>query len=94
MPACQNGVVTFLDQALAGARDSGEAGAQRVHDAAVAPTLACLGHIGLQQDASLHDRGGRVLALADQRLQRRAFVFARTIYFLTLTSDMSASPHH
>jgi hypothetical protein len=68
MLACQDGVEAFLDQALAGARDGGEAGVQRLHDAAVAPPLAHPGHIGLQQDASLHDRGGGVFAFADQRL--------------------------
>jgi hypothetical protein len=39
MLACQDGVEAFLDQALAGARDGGEAGVQRLHDAAIAPPL-------------------------------------------------------
>jgi hypothetical protein len=39
----------ILDQALADARDGGEAGVQCFHDAAVAPTLARFRNIRLQQ---------------------------------------------
>src|SRR4051812_33851558 len=68
----------FLDQPLAYPRDSGEAGVQRFHDAAVAPALTRLGDIRLEQHTSLQDGRGGMPALADQILERRPFVRAQT----------------
>jgi hypothetical protein len=74
----QDGVEPFLDQPLADPRDSGEAGVQGFHDPAVAPALTRVGDIGLEQNTSLQDRGGGMLALADQILWRRPFILARS----------------
>ena len=68
---------------VAGPRDSGEAGVQGLHDAAIAPTLTRLGNIRLEQHTSLQDRRGGMLALligassADPSSMLR-----RTMYFL------------
>ena len=75
--AGQHGLEPFLDQLAPGAKDIGDAGIQRLGDPAVAPALARLRHVGLQQDAGLRQQLGRTLALVDQVIELRAFVRAQ-----------------
>ena len=78
MLARQDGLEAFFDQPLAGAVDRRGAHIQSFHDAAVAPALARLGNVGLEQNPRLQDNGGGVLALADQGCERLSFFCAQT----------------
>jgi hypothetical protein len=60
---------------------------------AVAPALARLGNVGLEQNPRLQDLGGGVLAFADQGFEGLSFFWAETDdVFLTATSDMTRFP--
>ena len=78
MFARQDSLEAFFDQSLAGAVDRRWADIQSFHDAAVAPALARLGNVGLEQNPRLQDQGGGVLALADQGFERLSFFCAQT----------------
>ena len=49
----------FLDQPLACPVDRRGAGIECLHDASVAPALAGIGDVGLEQDSSFKDQGWR-----------------------------------
>src|ERR1700726_103066 len=76
--AGQHGFEAFLDQLPPSAKDVGDAGIQRLSDPAVAPTLALLRHIGLQQDAGFRQQLGGTLAFADKIVELRAFIRTQT----------------
>ena len=78
MFARQDSLEALFDQPLAGAVDRRRADIQSFHDAAVAPALARLGNVGLEQNPRLQDEGGGVLALADQGCERLSFFCAQT----------------
>jgi len=65
----QGGVDPALHQVLARARDGVDAGIQRFSDSAVAPRLAGLRGIGLQQDAGFQNLACRAFAFLDQRVE-------------------------
>lgn len=70
-------VEPLLDQALSDSVDAGETAIEGFHDAAIAPALAAVRDVGLEQDAHLEDHGGRIFAFTDQRLQPRALVWVQ-----------------
>ena len=74
----QNGIEAFFDQALARPRHRRGTGVQSLDDPAVAPPLASVGYIRLEQDPSLQQLGGGMFALLDQGFKRRAFLRAQS----------------
>ena len=74
MLARQRRFEALFHQLLARPAHRGEAGFQRLHDLAVAPSVTRAGRIGLQQDTRLHQKLRGVLAGADQFMQMPAFV--------------------
>ena len=88
MLARQRRFEALFHQLLARPAHRGEAGFQRLHDLAVAPSVTRAGRIGLQQDTRLHQKLRGVLAGADQFIEmpRRSSPVSFTTYFFTLIS--------
>ena len=87
--ALQRGVKAILHQQLARATDRREAGLQRFDDAFVAPAIARIRNIGLEQNPRLEKLAGGPFALADHRLQRFALFGAQPHHVL-----LDPSPRH
>ena len=89
MPARQDGLEAFFDQPLAGAVDRRRADIQSFHDAAVAPALARLGNVGLEQIRAFRTWAAGCLPLLIRAASVcRSSTLRRTTYFLTVASDM------
>ena len=87
MFAGQHRLETLLDQLSPCPDNIGDTGVQRRRDPAVAPALARLRHVGLQQDAGLRQQWGGTLAFVDQVVELGAFIRAQPqTYFLTAIS--------
>jgi len=72
-----------------------EAGFQRLHDLAVAPSFTRAGRIGLQQDTRLHQKLRGALAGADQFMQMPAFVagqFHDVLFYAYLFGSHESPP--
>ena len=74
MFASEHRLEAFLDQPLARPEDGRQAGVQGGHDPPVAPAVAGLGNIGLEQDSRLENLRRRALALVDQGFKRLTFL--------------------
>jgi len=87
MLARQRRFEALFHQLLARPAHRGEAGFQRLHDLAVAPSFTRAGRIGLQQDTRLHQKLRGALAGADQFMQMPAFVAGQfhDVLFLRLS---------
>src|SRR5271157_1553153 len=62
MLARKNGIEAFFNQLLTGPADRRDTGVQGPGDPAIAPSLAALRDVSLQQDASLHQQLCRMFA--------------------------------
>jgi hypothetical protein len=84
----QRSINATFDQLLTRARYGVDTGIRRPGNAVIAPALARIRGVGLQQDARLQYLTGRRLALLDQRVEILPFIarssaLSRTIYFFT-----------
>jgi hypothetical protein len=77
----QHRVEAFLDQPLPRPVYRRQAGIESSHDTFVAPTLASLGHIRLEEDPGFQDLSGGMRAFVDDRLECPTF-------FLTQPDDV------
>jgi hypothetical protein len=75
--ARQDGFEAFLDELASRPLDRRDAGVQRLGDPAVAPSLAALRHVRFQQDAGFRQQMRGALALADERVEPSALLFAQ-----------------
>src|SRR5262249_1185198 len=85
--AGQGGIKSALHQLLTCAGDGVDAGIQRLGDLAVAPGLARIRGVGLQQDACLQKLASGGLALLDQRIEPFTLVGAE-LYDVLLDSRL------